>query len=457
MERRDMLKGLAVVTAAAAASKPEMSTANWGQPHSPSDGPKDLLVNRARADQVMSELGLDGLIAYQPINVFYLTNRVPYLTKMANPVSAFAVYPKDQSKPASLIVSNVDLWTLANGDKEYPARIIPYTFATNWRDYEDPANWPTAPTASGSGYWPVDEENFTAKEAAWIAMERKYADDLVARPEYGLAKALREAGLEKGRLACDDPRIEQALDMAGMKDVTCVPGENVFRKIRVIKSEPELYWMRETARINQEAATAAMLSLGKGATQRDIDIAFMVEAAKRGAMSTWLAAGTTGGLPDGELVEGKPILIDAVSQVNYYHGDFGRTYVLGEPPKSVLERTRVMQIGWQAAFEAMKPGMTYGEVNRIATDAMNKAGKPEAARIGAGPHSVGLQHTDEPFRDNVPFPVKDDLVLEEGMTLTVDFPSLNPGWGAAHLEDLVVITKDGCEALGTMDGPLLVG
>jgi len=173
-------------------------------------------------------------------------------------------------------------------------------------------------------------------------------------------------------------------------------------------------------------------------------------------MTTWIAAGTTGGLPDGELVEGKPILIDAVSSVNYYLGDFGRTYVLGEPRKDVLDRTKMMQIGWQAAFEAMKPGMTYSEVRKIGSEAMEKSGLSKAM-VGVGPHSVGLQHTDEPFRENVPFPVKDDLVLREGMTLTVDFPSLNPGWGAAHLEDLVVITKDGCEALGKMDGPLLVG
>ncbi|NIP86890.1 MAG: Xaa-Pro dipeptidase, partial [Planctomycetales bacterium] len=43
------------------------------------------------------------------------------------------------------------------------------------------------------------------------------------------------------------------------------------------------------------------------------------------------------------------------------------------------------------------------------------------------------------------------------MTLTVDFPNMEPGWGATHLEDLVVITADGAKPLATMDSPLVVG
>jgi len=73
--------------------------------------------------------------------------------------------------------------------------------------------------------------------------------------------------------------MEEAGSMAGRTGVTCVPGDDVFRRIRRVKSQAELYWMRQTAKINQEAATAALMSLDKGAVQRDIDLAFMVEAA----------------------------------------------------------------------------------------------------------------------------------------------------------------------------------
>lgn len=87
---------------------------------------------------------------------------------------------------------------------------------------------------------------------------------------------------------------------------------------------------------------------------------------------------------------------------------------------------------------------------------MTGSGLPRFS-IGVGPHSVGLQHTDEPYQDGLPYAVKADLVLEENMILTVDFPSLGKGTGNAHLEDLVRVTRDGAEVLGSMDGCLIQG
>ena len=77
-------------------------------------------------------------------------------------------------------------------------------------------------------------------------------------------------------------------------------------------------------------------------------------------------------------------------------------------------------------------------------------------RFAASPHSVGLQHTDQPYRDGLPFVVPDDLVLEENMTLTVDMPTWLLGWGWIHCEDLLVVTKSGVEPLATGDASLVV-
>jgi Xaa-Pro aminopeptidase len=108
-------------------------------------------------------------------------------------------------------------------------------------------------------------------------------------------------------------------------------------------------------------------------------------------------------------------------------------------------------------LEKARPGMKYSQLRQLVGDAMAKAytgGIP--VRFGAGPHSVGLQHTDQPYRDGVPFVVGDDLTLEENMTLTVDLPTSMLGWGAIHHEDLLVVTKTGLEPLATADGPLVV-
>ena len=108
----------------------------------------------------------------------------------------------------------------------------------------------------------------------------------------------------------------------------------------------------------------------------------------------------------------------------------------GTTARAIRRRVAALRVGWQASFEALRPGRRYSEIRSAGLDAMRAAGYGDVLTV-AVPHSVGLQHTDEPFRDGLPFAVKDDLVLEENMTLTVDFPHIEVGFGACHLEDQI--------------------
>ena len=418
-----------------------------------------LLVNKPRAYEVMDREGMDGLVALDPLNVFYLGNFLGFYVKIRSPYPSFAVLPRAEDKPSILIVGNLDTWELVNGDREYP-EIIAYTAGgpKNWEAYSDPNIWDKEPQPGmhWADFWVWHHDNLSEREERWAAVERKYKDDVSPSPEYALGRALKESGLDTGKVAVDDMRIANVLDRVGLKKVTCVDGDNIFRKIRMVKSDIEVAHMRNIARVNQAATFAALKRLGPGATNKDISRLFMQEAAIRGAKPVWMQAGTTGGLEDGAIKAGQSFLVDAVSEINLYHGDIGRSVVYGEPSKKLIQRTELLRIGWQAVFEAMKPGVTYSELQKVGMNAMKKSGLPQMHETIIVPHSVGLQHTDESYRDGLPFVVKDDHVLQENMVLTVDFPNLEPGWGSCHLEDLVVVTKDGAEALGSMDGSLIV-
>ena len=149
------------------------------------------------------------------------------------------------------------------------------------------------------------------------------------------------------------------------------------------------------------------------------------------------------------------MMVDAVSQFNYYHGDFGRTWCVGEPPDELQERMRLTEIARQVAHETVRPGLLYSQLREKVTGTVRKESKNGWA-MGVGPHTVGLQHTDQAYRDGLPFVVSDDLTFQENMTLTIDLPQVEIGWGATHLEDLILITHGGFEPLGTMDDALLV-
>jgi Xaa-Pro aminopeptidase len=459
MKRRDLLKstlaGGALVATTACGSRAGNDPRAPENAVRPDIDPRRL-TNEAWAREVMQAEQIDGLVALSPVNVFYLTNYQSYLNKIQVPYASFGVFPRDEKRTSALVTSSVDQWAISNSERHHPP-VFAYSAPTDWEPYLEREQWHRPPQATNEfgSIWPTIPEELSEREKQWLTAGENSRGTLAASPAYALARALKECGLERGRLAVDDMRIANFLHAIGFDGVTFVDGDNIFRKIRVVKSDVEIAHMTTIARVNQAASMATIAQLARGATTADINQIFEIEIATRGAKPMWLVTGGVGGLRNAECVDGEPILFDAVCQINNYNGDFGRTVVLGEPTSKLQKRATLIEAGWSAAFEAMRPGVRYSDIQRIARSAMKKTGLPEA-RIGITPHSVGLQHTDEPYRDGLPFTIKDDLVLRENMTMTVDFPSMELGWGSCHLEDLVRITADGAEPLATMSSGLVV-
>eukprot|EP00903_Cladosiphon_okamuranus_P004332 g4330.t1 len=352
--RRDVLKGAIAAGGVAAIGSSETARANWGMPLPQTEFDGRSLINYSRAYQIMDEFELDGLIAMNPINVFYLSNYLGYNVKMQMPNASFAVFPRDENKSVILVAGFGDLWNLSEGGAEYP-QIIPYSmpFGMEGFDPENPMATQPVPAPPFSKLFQVNETDLASLEKTWLSYDDRFEGEMMPSSEYALIRALKESGLENARVAVDDMRIPLSLEKLGHTSTTCVEGDNSFRKIRVVKSDVEIGHMRRIAQVNQIATMNMLKQLDVGATEADIDRLFRIEASKLGANVTWAVSGSIGGLTHGEMVE-------------------------------------------------------------------------------------------------------DDLVLEENMTLTVDFPCLEPGWGNCHLEDLVRITKDGVEPLGTVDDPLIL-
>jgi Xaa-Pro aminopeptidase len=262
-----------------------------------------------------------------------------------------------------------------------------------------------------------------------------------------LLNAVRDFGLTKGRIAVDDPWISETLKAAGV-NATFVPAENVLRRIRLGRSPTEVALMRKVAVQNAEAALAAARSVHAGMTFHELRANYYTEAAKRGHAGVFMVIDSVSAEPfNATFQEGTGFSIDCVSQMLHYHGDFARTIFVGEPPALLKRATEASALGWDAVREKLKPGLRYNEVRQIGRDALAKAGYGDF-NVTFTPHSVGLFHTDEPTREDVPFLVKDNLKLVENMVLSVDCPVLMDGLGGTvHLEDLVLITSDGAELL----------
>lgn len=458
MDRRTALKGvgagaataLGLTTSAQAAS--DLMVAPVGDEL---EALKQPLLNKAQAQAVMEEHNLAGMLALNPVNIYYLTSTMPIGAKMRWEYPAFATLPRDLDQPSFLITNALQLWDIANGDR-YSPDVIPYSGPLNTSDYRGRNGKPLTeePTAATGGLAVREGVPLTAREQRWADTQSLQPS---ATPEWALARAMKESGITKGRVAVDDMRIAHLLQRIGVADdIEFVDGDNLFRRIRYIKSAPEIALMRLAGAKNAEAALATARSIEKGMSFAEIERRFLAECAVRGnAMSFIIAGVTLGYLPDAEVVPGKPFLIDAVSNFHQYHGDFARSIVLGEPSKEVVKRANAQQAAREATFSILKPGTKYSDIHKAGYDAFKKAGgNPDTLIVN--PHSLGLQHTDQPYDDSNPWRGGEDIELKAGMVITVDLPYIEIGFGAGHNEDLVLITEDGYEAMNSEEEPLVI-
>ena len=120
------------------------------------------------------------------------------------------------------------------------------------------------------------------------------------------------------------------LGMCLPRSVVFVPAEHIFCEIRRVKTPAEIELLREAAQINEAACLAASGALRDGATWSELEDLYMAEMARRGGRGVYLSGGS-GGLPDRRVRRGEPVMIDALGHYRRYHGDFGRSMVVGEP------------------------------------------------------------------------------------------------------------------------------
>jgi Xaa-Pro aminopeptidase len=414
-------------------------------------------MHRDRAADLLRFHDVDGMIALQPFNVYYMTNTVPVLNAFNAELPAFAVFGAE-TKHTFYVGSAGSLWDMVRDGREAPDRIA-FTMVANAQDYigSAPEQLRIKPQAWTGGSPISPTAQLTPTEIAWRDIQETYNRTAEPSREWALVKAIREAGLENKRIAVDDMRIAYLLARIGYEQVTLIPGEDIFRHIRLIKSAYEVDLMRQAQTATQNAVNAAAAQLEAGMTYDDFRLAFNVACAKQGAEASFLLFGMAQGqLPDAVVTEGRSYMVDSSAKVRQYMGDFARTVCVGEPSKEAMRRHKAQQIGRAEAIDKIRPGVAWSEIESTARATMIKAGMPEHAIAACYVHSVGLQHEDQPWRFDSPFPMRQPFVCEPGMVITLDLPYLEIGEGAGHNEDMICVTPTGHELLNAPTDPMII-
>jgi Xaa-Pro aminopeptidase len=158
----------------------------------------------------------------------------------------------------------------------------------------------------------------------------------------------------------------------------------------------------------------------------------------------------------GPLPAGMPIVIDIWPQdeASSCWADMTRTFVAGAPPPAdVVEMHRLALEALEAVKAAARPGVTGSELHDIACDIFEAAGHPTQRTKAQGEslnegfyhslgHGVGLEVHEYPAlgrSGNEPVVPGDVIAVEPG--------TYRQGYGGVRLEDVLIITQDGCEVL----------
>jgi Xaa-Pro dipeptidase len=399
-----------------------------------------MLFNRSRAQDILSREKLDGLIAHQPINQYYLSDYWGLFNSPGGYDGAyFSVFPRAENQAAALVIPALELRRLETTGGTWMPNVVSYSDVLENEFLDDGTprgadyiGWKVAAEASPDLLQPLEKR--------WVDIVQRMGRQMSPNAFWALTRAIKTAGLEKARIAVDDARIADWLALCGLKHVECVYWPQLFNEIRLVKTAAELDIMKTAAVMNEQALFAATDALRIGATWNDIENIYMSDLARRGGRGIYLLCGL-GELPAESVRLNEPIMFDALGRYKHYCADFGRCAVVGEPSEKHRRLHQGICLGWDVAQQYLKPGVKYSELSQAVGDAVRKAGFTEFRNPVV--HSLGLEHTDDPKPFGVQPQIKFDQVLEKNMVVNVDMPHTEIGWGSVHIEDTVVITDDG--------------
>jgi Xaa-Pro aminopeptidase len=232
-----------------------------------------------------------------------------------------------------------------------------------------------------------------------------------------------------------------------------VPASRVIKHLRMRKTAEEIDALRRAGQAIDRVHQQVPSLLRPGRTEAEVgrDIADLIVTEGHSQVNfVIVGSGPNGASPHHEtgsrvLEPGDTVVVDIGGTLDAYCSDCTRNYVIGTPPDGYTEAHTVLEAAQQAACEAARPGVTAASVDAAARDLLTSAGFGDYFVHRTG-HGIGLEEHEDPY-----IVAGNDTPLEAGMAFSIEPGVYVPGRYGMRIEDIVVVTDDGCERLNTID------
>ncbi len=238
-----------------------------------------------------------------------------------------------------------------------------------------------------------------------------------------------------------------------------VPVAGMLESLRYIKEEKELEEMQRAADLADLAFRHILDFIEPGVTEQQVALELEFSMRKHGASGASfdfiVASGSRSSLPHGVASErvinkGELVTMDFGAVVNGYCSDMTRTVMVGEPTDKQREIYQLVLEAQIAGVNAIKPGLTGKQVDAVARDIISARGYGDNFGHGLG-HAVGLAIHEEPRLSPT-----GEKILQAGMVVTIEPGIYLPDWGGVRIEDMAVVTSNGCRVMSKSPKELII-
>ena len=380
-----------------------------------------------RIKELLRKKGLDGAIVSSPENFHYVTGFGGHQhTVSRQPGFTLAVMRADDKVPTHLTTMDFEAATFRIKAAGLNFVVDPYDTWVGLKTWDEIAHGAVVPDK-------------TAMESSMDKLVQfMKACDL----------AYKKVGVELDYLPVPYYKsLTEKFPEAEFVDIS-----DLFVYARSVKQPDEIEMFRKLCRIADHGFTEVSKIAKIGVSERELVQCFREDVIKSGfcAPSSWsmFSTGPSSArltLPgDGVVKDGDVVKFDAGvnAEFDFYTTDTSRAWIIGNGDPALLKLKDRLYEGQRRMIAAAKPGLPINELYHTAYDYVKEMFP--CYRRGHQGHSIrmGPATAEAPYIN-----ASETRPLEAGMILAMEVPCYIDGVNGFNIEDMVLITEDGCEVL----------
>ena len=224
--------------------------------------------------------------------------------------------------------------------------------------------------------------------------------------------------------------------------------DKMINSLRSVKTADEIENIKAAQKITDDAFAHILGFIKPGVTEREIglelDFYMLSHGGEALSFETIAVSGKNSSMPHGvpsdkKIENGDFITMDYGTVVNGYHSDMTRTVAVGYADDEMKKVYETVLSAQNTCLDSLKAGLSCREGDALAREVIEKAGYGKHFTHSTG-HGVGIEIHEFPNLSSL-----SDTVLTPGHIVTVEPGIYIPGKFGVRIEDMAVITENGCE------------